>query len=590
MSKKDEQPAMMPLLRRIYTMFLRPYMRSVTLAVFFMIAASAMTALIAALMKPILDDVLYNARDDMIVSISIAIAVAFSVRGITTYFHNIILNRVGQSVVADIQSGLFAHFMRLDLSFFHVNPSGQLMSRVINDVQMMRMAISDTLVGFGKSFFTLIFLIALMVYRDWQLTLAAFIVFPMLAFFVVYIGKLIRGLSKNLQIEMGALSDLLSQVFQGVRLVKAYGTEQREIDRVTAKVHGVRDIHMRSVYLGNLSTPVNDVVVGFVFAGIIAYGGYMVTAGETTAGNLASFIGAFTLAYEPMKKLAKLNNTLQAGLGASERVFAMLDLNANVIDKAEAKALSLDCVPDVVFDNVHFSYDGELLKALQGISFTAQAGKVTALVGPSGGGKSTVMNLIPRFYDVHDGRIAVNGVDVRDLEQKSLRAHIALVSQDITIFNESVLDNIRYGCPQASDEAVFAAAEKAAAHTFILGLDNGYETVLGEAGVKLSGGQKQRISIARAILRDAPILLLDEATSALDNESERFVQEALKRLQVGRTTIVIAHRLTTVQDADCIVVLDRGCVAEIGGHDDLMKEEGLYARMYNTGMKKEHYA
>ncbi len=436
----------------------------------------------------------------------------------------------------------------------------------------------------GKSVFTLIFLVGLMFIRDWKLTLAAFVVFPLLSLFVVYIGKRLRKISKNIQLQMGGLSDLLSQIFAGIRLVKAYGMEGSEDKKVLSAIHRVRDLNIKSVKVSTLSTPVNDVIVGMIFAGIIAYGGYEVMAGRSSAGQLASFIAAFSLAYEPMKKLARLNNSLQMGLGAAERVFEMMDHQPEIKDKADAENITLES-SDIEFKDVDFSYDGTDLKALTAINFTAKKGQVTALVGPSGGGKSTIMNLIPRFYDANSGQVKIGTYDVKDVTQNSLRQHIALVSQDITIFNESVFDNIRYGNPKASDDEVRGAAQKAAAHKFIEELEDGYDTILGEQGVKISGGQKQRISIARAILRDAPILLLDEATSALDNESERLVQDALKELQKGRTTLVIAHRLSTVQEADQILVLDNGKIAEQGTHAELLAKKSIYEAMYKTGMK-----
>lgn len=550
-----------------------------------MILAAGMTALIALLMQPVLDDVLYSKKAHMIAPVAIGIALTFGVRGICTYAHTIMMERIGHHIIADIQARLFGHFMSLDMAFFHSNPSGTLLSRVVNDVTVIRGMITTCMTGIGKSFFTLIFLICVMFYQDWKLALAAFTVFPLLSGFVIYIGRRLRKLSKSIQAELGSLTNLLSQTFQGMRLVRAYRMEDKEIERTSRAIHNVRDLNVKSSFVSSLSTPFNEVIVGIIFAMIIAYGGYEVIAGRTTPGHLASFIAAFSLAYEPMKKLARLNNTLQIGLGACERVFNIMDLRAMISDRDDAEILDSKR-PDIVFDNVDFTYEGADLRALHGVSFTAKSGAVTALVGPSGGGKSTIMNLIPRFYDVNSGRILIDGHDVRDVTQSSLRGHIALVSQDITIFNDSVFENIRYGSPNATPDMVYEAAQQAAAHDFIKVLENGYDTVVGEQGVKLSGGQKQRISIARAILRDAPILLLDEATSALDNESEKLVQDALKRLEKGRTTLVIAHRLTTVQEADQILVLNRGTVEECGRHDDLLRRGGLYASMYQTGIKE----
>ncbi len=570
--------------RKVASIYVRPYVSQLLVAIFLMAVSAAMTAVLAQLMQPVLDDVLYGQKKELIIPVSLGVFATFLVRGVTTYLHTLSMNRIGQGIVADIQRDLFNHFVTLDLAFFHANPSGQLISRVVNDVNVMRMALVETMTGFGKSAFTLLFLFLLMLYQDWKLTLAACLVVPFVSIFLVRIGKRLRSVSGSIQDQLASLSDLLSQSFQGVRMVKAYGMEEHEKVKIGGAITNVRDLNIKSVHIRNLTTPVNETILGLIFSLIIVYGGYQVLAGETTAGGLASFLAAFTLAYEPMKKLARLNGNLQMGLGAADRVFEMMEIKPLIGSRPDAPDLKVTA-PEIVFEDVRFTYQGEADAALRGVSFTAKAGKVTALVGPSGGGKSTIINLIPRFYDVSGGAIRIDGTDSREVSLASLRRHIALVSQDITIFNDTIYQNILYGKPDALEEDIIAAAEAAAAHEFITGFPNGYQTIVGEDGVKLSGGQRQRIAIARAILKDAPILLLDEATSALDNESEKLVQKALQALEKGRTTLVIAHRLTTVQAADQIVVLDRGTIVERGTHESLLGARQLYAKMYETGMK-----
>jgi subfamily B ATP-binding cassette protein MsbA len=574
------------LVRRLVKTYLRPYFRMLAVAMGFMLMAAAMTALFASLMEPVMDKVLVQQHQNLIIPLGLGILVCFVVSGMCTYAHTILMNKIGQGIVSDIQKDLFARFMTADLVFFQRNPSGQLLSRIVNDVAMMRAAVADSLTGIGRSFVTLVFLSGVMLFQDWKLTLIALIVFPVAGGFLTYVGRRLRRLSGNIQHEIASLSDQLSQIFQGIRQVKAYGMESHENIRAHAAIDRVRRLLIKSVRVGTLSVPVNEMLVGLAIFAIIVYGGYEITDGKMTVGSLISFITAFALAFEPIRRLAKLNNTLQMGLGCADRVFEMMDIQPAIMNRPGAVSLQSKN-PEIRFEDVSFYYEGAEGPALDHFSLVIPAGKVTALVGPSGGGKSTVMNLIPRFYDVTSGAVLVDGKDVRDLTIESLRGGMALVSQDISIFDESARANIAYGRAEgASDDDIVAAARAAEADQFIRGMPHGYDTSLGENGVKLSGGQRQRIAIARAILRNAPILLLDEATSALDTESEQAIQKSFAELQKGRTTLVIAHRLSTVLNADQIVVLDHGKIVEQGRHDDLIARQGLYARMYQAGLKE----
>ena len=571
------------LISRIFKDYVAAHSGSVLLATFFMIVSAVLTAGFAAMIEPIIDDVLTAGNLQRVWLLGGGILAIFLLRGLATYQHTVIMNRVGQTVVGSIQYDLFSRFIDLDLSFFHNNPSGQLISRVVNDVNVMRSAVTDGITGLGKNLLTLIFLIGVMFYQDWFLSCLVFLIFPFTAVFVVWVGRRLRKMSKRIQQDMAHLSDMLSQVFQGVRLVKAYGMEDHERERARGAINKVRELTIKSVRVNNLSTPVNETLVGLVVFAIIVYGGYKVAGGASTAGELLSFITAFSMSYEPMKKLARLNSSLQMGLGAAERVFDMIDRAPIVQEVPGARSVSYT-KPDITFEAVDFDY-GTGEHALSRVSFTMPGGTVTALVGPSGSGKTTIMNLIPRFFDPTAGRILIGTDDIRSLSLASLRQNIALVSQDITIFDDTVWANIGYGRKGAYQDEIIKAAIAAEADDFIRRLPDGYDTRLGEEGLKLSGGQRQRIAIARAILRDAPILLLDEATSALDNEAERAIQNTLAELQKGRTTLVIAHRLSTVQNADQILVMENGRIAERGRHADLLTMPGVYSRIHGAGIR-----
>ena len=518
------------------------------------------------------------------IPMALAVAGVFILNGISTYIHTVLMNKIGLQIVSDIQRDLFGHFLRLDIKFFQEYPSGQLLSRVINDVNMVRNTVAEGITGIGKSLLTLILLVALMFYQDWQLACFALGVFMPAALFVGYLGKRLRKLSKSIQAEVGDLADTLSQIFQGIRQVKAYGMEDFERDRSGVVIERVRKLMLKGVRVGTLSTPFNETLIGFAIMGLVIYGGSQVINETLTAGELMSFIAAFSLSYEPLKKLAKLNNSMQMGLGAGERILDMLDRTPEIKDVDGAILLHSEN-PSITFENVVFGYNDDERNALDDVSFDMPAGKVTALVGASGSGKTTALNMVPRFYDPVSGQITIDGKNMRDFTLESLRKHIALVSQDVTIFDDTARANIAYGKPDASEQEIILAAKAAAAHDFINDMPQGYDTILGEHGTKLSGGQRQRIAIARDILRNAPILLLDEATSALDNESEKAIQSSLAELQKGRTVLVIAHRLSTVQGADQIIVLDQGKIAEQGNHEELMKVNKLYARMYRAGLE-----
>jgi subfamily B ATP-binding cassette protein MsbA len=569
----------LPLIRRLAGTFMKPQRWRLASALFWMVVAAGTTGALATLMEPVIDDVFQQRDQSMLLPVAAAVLVTFTLRGIATYGHSVQMNHAGQAIVADVQRRLYSHLLHADLAFFHANAAGQLVSKLINDVNVMRYAVAEVLTGMFKSILTLLVLVTVMFYQDWLLATAAFVVFPVAAWFVARIGRRLRRVSFSTQAELGHFSSVLNQTFQGIRHVKAYGMEEYERNRAAGIIDRLFHLTHKGYRVQAVSTPVTEILSGVAIVTVILYGGYQVIAGDRTAGALFSFITAFLLAYEPMKRLGKLNGQLQAGLAAAERVLGVLDMRPAIVDSPTARVLAPER-HDIRFEGVSFSYaDGKT--ALHGVDLLVPAGTKVALVGSSGAGKSTILNLIPRFYDVAAGSVSIGGVDVRDVTLASLRSRIALVSQEVALFDDTIRANIAYGRIGATQEEIEAAAKAAAAHDFIMALPDGYDTVVGEFGVKLSGGQRQRISIARAMLRNAPILLLDEATSALDTESERLVQAALTRLQEGRTTLVIAHRLSTIIDADCICVVEGGRVVETGTHAELLRRRGAYARLYS---------
>ena len=566
------------LVDRLVRQHMRGHIGRISLALLCMVLVAVATGAMARIMEPVIDTVFTDKNADMLGPVALAVFVIFVVKGVGSYGQSVLMAQVGRRIIANLQSQMFTSQVAADLDAFHQLGSGRLVARFTYDAQQLYGALADAVTGMCKDGLTAIVLIAVMFHLDWRLALIAFFVFPLAMLPIVRLGRRMRKVSRSTQAEYGQLTGFLTQVFQGIRHVKAYNAETREAARADVLIWEVARLKQKASRIRSLSHPIMETLGGLAIVAIILYGGNQVIEGTRTTGSFFAFITALLLAYEPLKKLANLNATLQQGLAAAERVFATIDAKPKIAERPGAATLErVD--GRIALEDVRFSYHADV-PALEGVSLTAEIGQTVALVGPSGAGKSTVLNLIPRFYDADGGTVTIDGHDVREVTLHSLREQIALVSQEVTLFDQSVRDNIAYGRPDATTAEIEQAARDAGAHGFITDLTQGYDTVVGEHGVRLSGGQRQRLSIARAMLKNAPILLLDEATSALDTESERLVQEALQRLMVGRTTLVIAHRLSTVIHADTIFVLDRGRVVEQGSHDVLIRKGGLYGRLW----------
>jgi subfamily B ATP-binding cassette protein MsbA len=568
--------------------FMRPHVRRILFAFLLMGLAAGSTAGRAWLMEPVLDRI-FVAREGSLLLLIAGSALALAlVKGLADYGDAVLMTRVGQRVIADVQLALFARLMRADLAYFYAHSSGTLISRFTSDAALLRGAAANVLGAIGKDAVTVVFLVGVMFYQDWLLALISFFVFPLAIRPIVAIGRRIRRVTASAQAEIGQFTTLLSQTFQGARHVKAYGMEEYEERRAAGLIERLFSLIDRGTRTRSRASPMMETLGGTAIAVVILYGGHQVISGARTPGALFSFITALLLAYQPLKSMANLNASLQEGLAAAQRIFEVLDVEPAIRDLPGARPLRISG-GEIRFEDVRFGYVPGT-PVIDGLSLTIPAGHTVALVGPSGAGKSTILNLIPRFYDIERGSITIDGQNVRQVTIASLREAIALVAQEVSLFDDTVCANIAYGRFGASSAEIEEAARAAAADDFIHELPQSYDTMVGEHGVRLSGGQRQRIAIARAMLKNAPILLLDEATSALDSESERHVQRALNALIRGRTTLVIAHRLSTVQGADLICVLDRGQIVETGRHPELLGRGGLYARLYAMQFAEQHAA
>ena len=560
-------------------LYMKPYWWRILIAALASAAYGGLDAAFAYMVEPLLKKI-FMTKDMLIFSfLPLAIILIFVFRAIARYLNDYFMGTAAQLAVQDVRNEIFSKNVFLDLNFFHRNQTGSLMSRIVNDVYVMQSGVGEIVSGVFRDAIGLLSLLCLIFYRDWQLALISILVIPMTIYPANILGKKIKTVARKGQEEAGFFASILQETLSGIKVVKAFSLEQIMTKQFTLANLSYYNFSRKMIKYNALSSPIMEVITSIGIAAVIFFGGSKVLSGKMTAPEFFSFITAMALVYSPLKKLISAYNNAQRCIGASERVFEIIDARPEIIDPPDGYKLSSND-NRVELKNVIFKYQDDII--LNDVSLVAEKGQMVALVGPSGGGKTTLVSLIARFFDVSEGQVLIGSHNVRDISKESLMRHIALVDQETTLFHDTIANNIRYGKPDATDNEIFKAAQAAYAHDFIMEMPDGYQTSIGDRGVRLSGGQRQRICIARAILKNAPILILDEATSALDTESEKMVQKALDNLMANRTTFVIAHRLSTVMDANRIFVLEKGQLIESGTFVELLENDGLFSRLAAT--------
>ena len=574
------------ILKTLFNNYTKKFLPKIFLSVFFSVGVAASTSSIAWLLDPAIEKIFIEKDKSLLLVIPIAIIVAFTVKGFSLYFARVILIRIAQEVTKLLQFDLMRSLINSDIEVINKKHSGKIIGHLTMDVGFMTNLISTVILNIFKDSLTLIGLIGVMFYQNWKLALFAIIMIPLASFAARSLGKRMGKITTQAQEEAGKLNSYILEIFKNHKIIKIFQKEDYEFSRADKVLNSLKEKMTKISVVLNRASPIMETLTGIMIAGLIYYAGQLIFKQELEVNNFFSFLAAMMLAYQPVRSLATLNMSINQGISAGQRILPLIEAKSKIFDKPGSEDYNINKA-DISFNNVNFEYEINENKVLQDVNIEIEGGKMTALVGHSGAGKSTILNLIPRFYDISGGDIKVDGRSIYEIKLKSLRSNISLVSQDVTLFDDTIKNNIIYGNSSATEQEVSDAINFSYCSDFIKNLPNKEDTIIGENGVRLSGGEKQRISIARAMLKKSKIILLDEATSSLDADTEHKIQEAIKLLTKNRTTVVIAHRLSTIMMSDNIYVLEKGKIISSGKHNELVKNSEIYKNFYEKQLRKD---